>query len=73
MKIIYDPETDTLTLLLRDDPVSESDELRDGLIVDYDREGCIIGFEVLDASRFIADPQSIVYQLRGRLVPGSGS
>ena len=69
MKIIYDSETDTLSLLLREDSVSDSDELQEGIIVDYDREGAILGFELLDASRYISEPQSIVYQLRGRLTP----
>ena len=73
MRIVYDTETDTLVLLLREGAVSESDELREGLIVDYDHEGQVIGFEVLDASRYIADPQSIEYQLKGRLVSASGS
>lgn len=67
MKIIYDSDTDTLVLILRDDPVSESDELREGLIVDYDRDGQVLGFEVMDASRFITEPQSISYQLKGHI------
>ncbi|HEY4716027.1 MAG TPA: DUF2283 domain-containing protein, partial [bacterium] len=31
MKVIYDPETDTMTLILREGTVAESDELREGL------------------------------------------
>lgn len=42
MKVIYDPDTDTLSLLFRDEPVAESDELREGLIVDYGRDGRIV-------------------------------
>ena len=66
MKVIYDPETDTLSLLLRDVPVAESDELREGLIVDYGRDGKIVSVEVLDASENVADPRSIAYELRGK-------
>ncbi len=69
MKIIYDSETDTLTLLFRDEPVAESDELRQGLIVDYNRDGKIISVEVLNASENIAEPQSIAYELKGKLGP----
>ncbi len=66
MKVIYDPDTDTLSLLLRDDPVAESDELREGLIVDYARNGGIVSIEILDASERVAEPQSIAYEMRGR-------
>lgn len=69
MKIIYDSETDTLTLLFRDEPVAESDELRQGLIVDYNRDGKIISVEVLNASENIAEPQSIAYELKGKFGP----
>ena len=32
MKIIYDPETDSLTITLRQDRIKESDEVRPGVI-----------------------------------------
>ncbi len=35
MKIIYDLQTDSLTLILREMAVKESDEIREGPIVDY--------------------------------------
>jgi len=66
MKVIYDPDTDTLSLLLKDEPVAESDELREGLIIDYARDGGIVSIEVLDASERVAEPQSIAYEMRGR-------
>ncbi len=66
MKVIYDPDTDTLSLLFREEPVAESDELREGLIIDYGYDGKIISIEVLDASEHVAEPQSIAYELRGR-------
>ncbi len=66
MKVIYDPDTDTLSLLFREEPVAESDELREGLILDYSGDGRIVSIEVLDASKHIAEPQSIAYELRGR-------
>lgn len=36
MKVIYDRETDTLSILLRPGKVAESDEPRPGQILDYD-------------------------------------
>lgn len=64
MKVIYDPETDTMTLILREGSVAESDELREGLIIDYDKKGRIVSLEVLDASKSVAEPRSIIYELK---------
>lgn len=66
MKVIFDPDTDTLSLIFRDEPVSESDEIREGLIVDYDNRGKIISIEVLDASLHISEPQAIAYEMKRR-------
>ncbi|MBI2850243.1 MAG: DUF2283 domain-containing protein [Chloroflexi bacterium] len=65
MKVIYDSETDTLSLLFRDTPIVESDELREGLIIDYGSDGKIVSVEVLDASEHVAEPKEIAYELRG--------
>lgn len=64
MKLIYDKQTDTLSIILRDIPVAESDEIREGIILDYDKEGRIVSLELLDASEYVADPVSIAYELK---------
>jgi uncharacterized protein YuzE len=46
MKIICDPDTDTLTLILKEAPVKESDELREGIIIDYGEDGKIVSIEM---------------------------
>lgn len=51
MKVRYDPETDSLCIVLRDAPIDASDEAGPGLIVDYDAGGLPVAFEVLSASR----------------------
>ena len=66
MKVIYDSDTDTLSLLFRDKPVAESDELREGVIIDYGSDGKIVSVEVLDASEHVTEPQGIAYEMRGR-------
>ena len=66
MRIIYDPETDTLDLIFRDDPIVESDEIRQGVIADYNREGKMVSLEFLDASALVDDPQSVAYELKRR-------
>ncbi len=64
MKVIYDPETDTLSIILKDVKVVESDEVRDGVIVDYGADGKVVSIEILDASEHTTEPQGIVYELK---------
>ena len=64
MKVIYDRETDTLSLILSDSKIIESDELRDGIIVDYNEQGKVVSVEILDASSSINDPNAISYELK---------
>lgn len=66
MKVIYDPETDTLSIILRDEKVSESDEVRDGIIIDYSKDGKIVSIEIMDASEQVSEPQGILYELKGK-------
>jgi uncharacterized protein YuzE len=66
MKVVYDPETDTLTLFLRDMPIAESDEIKEGLIIDYSEDNKIVSIEMLDASENITEPQAFSYEIKGR-------
>jgi uncharacterized protein YuzE len=47
MNVYYDGQLDILRIRLRDDAIEESEEVQQGLIVDYDHEGQVIGFEIL--------------------------
>jgi uncharacterized protein YuzE len=64
MKVVYDPEVDVLSVLLSDAPVAESDQDKPGVILDYDEGGSTVGFEILDASKRVADPMSVEYAVR---------
>ncbi len=66
MNVIYDPETDTLSIIFRKTKVSESDELREGIIIDYGQDGKIVSMEILDASEQVTEPQGIFYELKGK-------
>lgn len=59
MKVTYDRETDILQLVFTSAPVEESDEDKPGVIIDYDKNGNIVGMEILDASKRIEDPQAV--------------
>ncbi len=61
MKVTYDPEVDVLRIVLAETPVEESDEDKPGVILDYDRQGNLVGLEVLNASKRVANPRSLEY------------
>ncbi len=63
MKAIYDPKTDTLSFELKSGPVAESDEDKPGVILDYDEHGDLIGIEVLDASKRVAETRTMQFQV----------
>jgi uncharacterized protein YuzE len=66
MKVNYDPKTDILTIILKEDvPVSESDEDKPGIILDYDVDGNLISLEILDASTRVTEARKIEYQMTG--------
>ncbi len=65
MKVIYDRETDTLSIILRDGKVAESDEVREGLIVDFDKAGKLLSIELLDASEQVNRPHAVEFALAG--------
>ena len=65
MKVTYDPEVDVLRILLSDTPIEESDEDKPGVILDYDKDGNIVGLEILEASKRIANPRSVEYAVTG--------
>jgi len=63
MKVIYDKQSDTLSIILSAGIVAESDEPRPGLILDYNKSGRLISIELLDASDQVKRPQSVEFAL----------
>ena len=63
--MIYDIKADTLTMILSEAPVAESDEDKPGIILDYDADGNVVSLEIPDASRRVVQPTQIVYELAG--------
>ena len=51
MKIEYDKEVDALYVRLQEKYVARTVEIEEGLNLDIDDEGRLIGLEVLDATR----------------------
>jgi YD repeat-containing protein len=63
VKATYDAKTDTLSLEFKPGPIAESDEDKPGVILDYDADGNLVGIEVLDASRRVADARTMEFQV----------
>lgn len=59
MKVHYDKASDTLRVLFSERPIAESDEIRPGVIADFDAQGAIVGLEVLDARKQITRPDVV--------------
>ena len=59
MKVTHDPRTDTVVISLRESEIVESDEVRPGVIVDFDAAGEVVRFEVLEASRVVESPREM--------------
>ena len=51
MTLHYYPETDSLYIELRSGPGAETVEIRNGLVVDIDAEGRVVGLDMDQASR----------------------
>ena len=51
MKIEYDPEADALYIQIREAHPSDNIDIEDGVTVDVDEHGHIVGLEVLDATK----------------------
>lgn len=51
MRIRIDPSADAIYIDLVQREIASSEEVSEGIIVDYDREGRIVGVEILDASK----------------------
>lgn len=64
MQVIYDKETDTMDLIFREEPVKESDELREGIIIDYGDNGKVVSIEILEASKNITHLKAITYEIK---------
>lgn len=61
MKVQYDPETDTLTIRLRDERIKESEEVRPGVVADYGYDGGVVRFEVLRASKVVQNAREMQF------------
>lgn len=65
MKVTYDPEVDVLRIIFSNAPIEESDEDKPGVIIDYDKDGNLVGLEILEASKRMDNPRLVEYAVIG--------
>ena len=47
MYLSYDKENDVLYIKYKKDKIEESEEIKEGIIIDYNKEGEIVGIEIV--------------------------
>jgi uncharacterized protein YuzE len=65
MKIEYDQQADAMYIRLRAGTVSKSEEIRPGVVFDYDVEDKLLGIEMLDMSERTDNPCELTMELMG--------
>ena len=60
MRIKFDKEADVVYLRFREGKIAESDEIREGVIVDYDAKGMPLAIEILNAKEIMDDKPELI-------------
>ncbi|HCG77214.1 MAG: DUF2283 domain-containing protein [bacterium (Candidatus Ratteibacteria) CG_4_10_14_3_um_filter_41_18] len=63
MRINYDPEANALYIRFKEDKIEESEEIKEGIIVDYDVNNNPVAIEFLNASRILTDNPEVRIEL----------
>ena len=63
MKIEYDPKADAMYIRLADGQVADSDEVRPGVVFDFDADGRVLGIEMLDVSQRSSNPREMSFEM----------
>lgn len=61
MRLSYDRETDSLYIHLKDAPGADATEVADGVVLDFDAAGQLVGIDVQHASR-VADLSTLMVE-----------
>lgn len=72
MKLSYHPDTDSLYIDLAEQPSAESHEVSEGIVLDYDASGNLVGIDIDNASRKVQLQRLIVTGLQGDVEKRAG-
>jgi len=71
VKLSYFPETDSLYIDLADRPSADSEEIADGIVLDYDENGHLVGIDIDNASHKMNLQEVIMSQMPTGLLKAS--
>jgi uncharacterized protein YuzE len=61
MRMHYSKDVDAMYIRLREDKIEDSDEVSDGIVMDYDKDGNLVAIEILWVSEK-ADVSELIIQ-----------
>jgi len=67
MKLNYYPETDSLYIDLSERTSVESREISEGIVLDYDAKGNLVGIDIDNASKKVQLKELILSNLPGKI------
>jgi len=67
MKLNYYPDTDSLYIDLSEQPSAESREISEGVVLDYDAKGNLVGIDIDNASAKVELKQLILSKLPAKI------
>ena len=67
MKLHYDAATDSLYIDLADRPSVDSDEVADGVVLDFDADGHLVGIDIDHASQRVNLHQLVLDRLPSKV------
>ena len=68
-RVSYDPVADALYIRTRDDKVADSLEVDDGVVVDFNERGEVVGVEILSFSKSSIDLDRVIKEGLETLIP----
>ena len=72
MKLAYHADTDSLYIDLSEHPSAESREVAEGIVLDYDADGSLVGIDIDNASRKVALQRLILTGIQGEVERHAG-
>lgn len=62
MKVHYSPRVDAMYIKMNDNVVVSTKRVGDTIILNFGEDGEIVGIELLDASKSVADLSEVIYE-----------
>jgi uncharacterized protein YuzE len=72
MKLAYYADTDSLYIDLSEHPSAESREISEGVVLDYDADGNLVGIDIDNASRKVQLQRLVLTGMEGEVERRAG-